>query len=93
MVSRQLPVFFEIRLYFDYSVIRAGLVWGKLSQNTQSLFVTRATSRTFGREQWELLEKRLLAWKSGLAGVLEVVANAKRVGGHAPAQQAQAASA
>ncbi|KAJ2917498.1 hypothetical protein MD484_g2913, partial [Candolleomyces efflorescens] len=74
-------------------VIRAGLVWGKLSQNTQSLFVTRATSRTFGREQWELLEKRLLAWKSGLAGVLEVVANAKRTAGHAPAQQTQAASA
>ncbi|KAF5333713.1 hypothetical protein D9611_002702 [Ephemerocybe angulata] len=69
-------------------VIRASLVWGKLSQNTQSLLVTRATARSFEREQWEVLEKRLLAWKAGLAGVLEVVANAKRMAGHAPAATA-----
>ncbi|TFK43819.1 hypothetical protein BDQ12DRAFT_643487 [Crucibulum laeve] len=67
-------------------VIRAGLLWGKLSQTTQSLHIIRATSRTFEREQWEVLEKRLVAWKSGLAGVLEVVANAKRLAGHTPAQ-------
>ncbi|KAF5393126.1 hypothetical protein D9757_001224 [Collybiopsis confluens] len=59
-------------------VIRAGLVSGKLSQTTHSLHVTRATARTFEREQWQALESRLLAWKSGLSGVLEVVANAKR---------------
>ncbi|KAF5321762.1 hypothetical protein D9619_000587 [Psilocybe cf. subviscida] len=62
-------------------VIRAGLVWGKLSQTTQSLHVSRATSRTFEREQWQALEKRLVAWKAGLAGILEVVAGAKRQGG------------
>ncbi|KAF8969390.1 hypothetical protein BDZ97DRAFT_240477 [Flammula alnicola] len=62
-------------------VIRAGLVWGKLSQTTQSLHVSRATSRSFEREQWQALEKRLVAWKSGLAGILEVVATAKRQGG------------
>ncbi|KAF5388187.1 hypothetical protein D9615_000692 [Tricholomella constricta] len=59
-------------------VIRAGLVWGKLSQTTHSLHVTRATARTFEKEQWEALEKRLQAWKSGLNGVLEVVVGAKR---------------
>ncbi|CAA7260135.1 unnamed protein product [Cyclocybe aegerita] len=66
-------------------VIRAGLVWGKLSQTTQSLHITRATSRTFEREQWQVLEKRLLAWKTGLANILDVVANAKRQGGQVAA--------
>ncbi|KAH6914777.1 PCI domain-containing protein [Coprinopsis sp. MPI-PUGE-AT-0042] len=70
-------------------VIRAGLVWGKLSQNTQNFHVTRAASRQFQREQWETLEKRLHAWKSGLSSVMEVIANAKRMAGHAP-QQPQA---
>ncbi|TFK25947.1 PCI domain-containing protein [Coprinopsis marcescibilis] len=68
-------------------VIRAGLVWGKLAQNTQTLLVTRATSRSFEREQWEILEKRLLSWKAGLADVLEVVSSSKRLAGvHAPGQ-------
>jgi translation initiation factor 3 subunit M len=58
-------------------VIREGLVSGKLSQTTQTLHITRATARTFEREQWEALEKRLVAWKTGLAGVLEVVAAAR----------------
>ncbi|KAF8897764.1 hypothetical protein BD779DRAFT_1608279 [Infundibulicybe gibba] len=52
-------------------VIRAGLLSGKLSQTTQSLHITRSTPRTFERAQWETLEKRLLAWKAGLAGVLD----------------------
>ncbi|KAJ7129261.1 PCI domain-containing protein [Mycena epipterygia] len=61
-------------------VIRAGLVSGKLSQTSQSLHITRSTARTFEREQWEALEKRLVAWKAGLAGVLEVVATARKQG-------------
>ena len=55
-------------------------MWGKLSQTTQSLYVTRATARTFEQEQWKALEKRLVAWKTGLAGILEVVASAKKQG-------------
>jgi hypothetical protein len=42
-------------------------VQGKLSQTTQSLQVTRSTSGTFEREQWQALEKRLVAsqaWKT-----------------------------
>lgn len=55
------------------------------------LNIIRSTARTFEREQWEALEKRLLAWKCGLNNVLEVVANARRQGGvHAPTQTAAA---
>ncbi|KAK7470302.1 hypothetical protein VKT23_001733 [Stygiomarasmius scandens] len=67
-------------------VIRAGLLSGKLSQTKQTLNIIRSTARTFEREQWEVLEKRLLAWKSGLSGVLEVIANARRQGGHVSSQ-------
>ncbi|TFK66562.1 hypothetical protein BDN72DRAFT_844179 [Pluteus cervinus] len=71
-------------------VIRAGLLVGKLSQTQQTLHIIRSTARTFEKEQWEVLEKRLLAWKAGLASVLEVVASARRAGGggvpHASAQ-------
>lgn len=35
----------------------------------------------FEREQWEILEKRLVAWKTGLVDVLEVVAAAKKKNG------------
>ncbi|KAL1741002.1 hypothetical protein HDZ31DRAFT_46364 [Schizophyllum fasciatum] len=73
-------------------VIRAGLVLGKLSQTTKTLHIVRATARAFEREQWEALEKRLVAWKAGLVGVMEVVANARRQGGAVPVQ-AQVAAA
>lgn len=63
------------------TVIRAGLVSGRLSQKTQTLHVTRATARSFERPQWELLEQRLHAWKASIASVLEVVAAAQRRGG------------
>ncbi|KAI0080812.1 PCI-domain-containing protein [Panus rudis PR-1116 ss-1] len=58
--------------------IRAGLISGKISQTAHTLHIVRATPRTFEREQWEALEKRLVAWKSGLAGILEVITAAKK---------------
>ncbi|KAG1811886.1 uncharacterized protein BJ212DRAFT_1483591 [Suillus subaureus] len=61
-------------------VIRTGLLSGKLSQTTQSLRIYRSSARTFEREQWEALEKRLVAWKAGLASVLEVVTSAQKRG-------------
>jgi len=67
-------------------VIRAGLVSGKLSQTTQSLYIIRATSRNFDQEQWRVLEQRLIAWKTGLASILDVVANAKKMGSQIAAQ-------
>ncbi|KAG9317807.1 hypothetical protein JVU11DRAFT_2030 [Chiua virens] len=63
-------------------VIRAGLVSGKLSQATQTLHVYKSSARKFEREQWEALEKRLLAWKAGLASVIEVVSHAQHRGGN-----------
>ena len=82
----------HILLYQPLPVIRAGLVLGKLSQTTKMLHIVRATARSFEREQWEALEKRLVAWKTGLVGVMEVIANARRQGGAVPVQ-AQAAAA
>lgn len=65
---------------WSIDVIRAGLVSGKLSQATQTLHVFRSSARKFEREQWEALEKRLLSWKTGLASIIEIVANAQRWG-------------
>jgi len=63
---------------FIFAVIRAGLLSGKLSQTTQLLHVTRSTSRVFEREQWEVLEQRLAAWRTGLGAVLDIVASAQQ---------------
>jgi len=59
-------------------VIRAGLVEGKLSQLTQTFLIHRVTYRTFGKEEWTEVGKRLEAWKENLRGVLEVVVQARR---------------
>jgi len=61
-------------------VIRAGLVSGKLSQSSRVFHITRSTSRVFEREQWVALEKRLVAWQTGLAAVLAVVTSARERG-------------
>ncbi|CAL1700390.1 unnamed protein product [Somion occarium] len=58
--------------------IRAGLITSKISQTTRTLHIIRATARAFERDQWEALEKRLVAWKTGLSSVLEVVVAAKK---------------
>lgn len=88
-IDGKLYFFLPLFRYHLYSqllaVIRAGLIWGKLSQTTQSLQVIRSTSRTFEREQWQALEKRLVAWKSGLENVLNVVASAKKYNSQAAA--------
>ena len=85
-------------------VLRAGLVSGKLSQTSQTFHIIRASARAFEREQWEALEKRLLAWKAGLAGVRDVIAAAQKRntqdtaastvnGVETPSQQPQATAA
>ncbi|KAJ8515805.1 hypothetical protein ONZ45_g6838 [Pleurotus djamor] len=63
-------------------VIRVGLVSGKLSQTSRTMHIIRSTARTFEKDQWQGLEKRLVAWKSGLTSILEVISNAKRQGGN-----------
>lgn len=67
-----------LSFFFSVTVIRTGLLSGKLSQTTQTLHVIRATSRTFEHAQWELLASRLTAWKAGLEGVLEIVESARK---------------
>ena len=62
------------------SVIRAGLASGKLSQSSRVFHITRSTSRAFEREQWATLEQRLVAWQTGLAAVLAIVASAREKG-------------
>ncbi|KAI0340745.1 PCI-domain-containing protein [Trametopsis cervina] len=66
-------------------VLRTGLVTGKLSQVTKTFHVVRASARAFERAQWETLEKRLVAWKTGLSGVRDVVASTKKRQAPAPA--------
>ncbi len=88
------PVIYPQLLRIDtpFPVIRAGLLWGKLSQTTQSLYVIRSSVRAFEKEQWEVLEKRVLAWKTGLQSVLDVVNSAKRMAGHVPQASATASA-
>ncbi|KAJ3911423.1 hypothetical protein F5877DRAFT_9775, partial [Lentinula edodes] len=62
------PLMLQLRL-----VIRTGLLSGKLSQTSQTLYITHSTARSFEREQWKALERYLLSLKLGLNGVLEVV--------------------
>lgn len=63
------------------SAIRAKVLSGKLSQPTETFFVTRATTTSYHpfnrKEQWESLEKKLVAWRTGLVNVLDVVAGAR----------------
>jgi len=61
--------------------IRAKVLSGKLSQPTQTFYVTRATTTSHHpfnqKAQWESLEKKLLAWRAGLVGVLDTVVAAR----------------
>jgi len=72
------------------NVIHSGLVTGKLSQSQRTFHVTRSSVRSFDVPEWQALEKRLLAWKSGLTSVLEVVAAAQQT---TPAKVAAPATA
>lgn len=80
-------------------VIRAGLVSGKLSQVKRSFRVYRSTYRTFEREQWQSLEKRLTQWQSSIETLFKTMENARTQVPHAlksgqqQAQQAQNAPA
>lgn len=55
-------------------VIRVGLVSGKLSQVNQSLRVYKSVYRSFGLDQWKLLEGRLSTWESSISSILDVIA-------------------
>jgi translation initiation factor 3 subunit M len=72
-------IFFGLTIKrFFHTAIRADLLTGKLAQPAQTLRVTRATARVFGPQEWALLVKRLAGWRTGIAGVLDIVAAARR---------------
>jgi translation initiation factor 3 subunit M len=58
-------------------VIRAGLVEGKLSQQTQTFLIHRSTYRVFGDNQWREVASRLDMWRNSLTGVLQVISQEK----------------
>ena len=58
-------------------VIRAGLVEGKLSQQTKTFLIHRSTYRVFGEKQWREVAQRLEVWRSSLVNVLNVVRQEK----------------
>lgn len=62
----------------DATVIRAGLVSGKLSQVKRSFRVYRSTHRSFEKPQWETLEKRLEQWKSSVQSLLTTIRSTYR---------------
>ncbi|SGZ09132.1 BQ5605_C030g10844 [Microbotryum silenes-dioicae] len=54
--------------------IRAGLISGRLQSSETKFWVTKATSpRSFGKDEWEVLEKRLGEWRGSLDSILESV--------------------
>lgn len=59
-------------------VIRAGLVEGKLSQQTQMFLIHRSTYRVFGDNQWREVSSRLDMWRNSLQGVLQVIQQEKQ---------------
>lgn len=59
-------------------VIRAGLVSGKLSQINQSLRVYKSAYRSFGQDQWKLLESRLSTWEKNIANILQTISDTKQ---------------
>jgi translation initiation factor 3 subunit M len=59
-------------------VIRAGLVEGRLSQQTQTFLIHRSTYRVFGDNQWREVASRLDMWRNSLVGVLQVIQQEKQ---------------
>ena len=74
-------------------VLRTGLVVGKLSQTNKTFHIIRASARAFEKAQWEALEKKLVAWKTGLAGVRDVILATKKKNAPPPVATAPAAAA
>ncbi|KAG8741352.1 hypothetical protein FRC10_002969 [Ceratobasidium sp. 414] len=59
--------------------IRHKLIGGKLSQATNSIHITRSSTRAFGTSQWQDLEAQLVQWKANLGEVAKVIAQARKI--------------
>ncbi len=73
-------------------MLRTGLVVGKLSQTNKTFHVIRGSARAFERAQWEALESRLVAWKTGLASVRDVISATRKKNAPPPVVAAAAAA-
>ncbi|EON66699.1 eukaryotic translation initiation factor 3 subunit M [Coniosporium apollinis CBS 100218] len=76
-ISKALQIPSEDVEMWVIDVIRAGLVEGKLSQQTQTFLIHRSTYRVFGENQWREVASRLDMWRTSLAGVLGVIRSEK----------------
>lgn len=71
-------VFTELLAFLFTTAIRAKLILGKMNQPLKNFVVIRANTREFSKENWEVLDKRLSAWKGAVLDVLQVVSAARR---------------
>ncbi|MCO5613725.1 hypothetical protein L7F22_068003 [Adiantum nelumboides] len=83
-IAKTLNVDLEEVEVWVIDVIRAGLVSGKLSQINQSLRVYKSVYRSFGTDQWRLLETRLSTWEKSIASILQTLAEARQSGHTVP---------
>ncbi|KAI0176387.1 hypothetical protein GGR52DRAFT_540761 [Hypoxylon sp. FL1284] len=58
-------------------VIRAGLVEGRLSQQTQVFKVHRTDVRVFGEKQWREIGDRLGSWRGTLRGIQDILVKSR----------------
>lgn len=69
---RQLPFsrspVYRLTLALTFAAIRASLLQGRLSQPTQTVYITRVspTSSSFTADQWKTVQARLEDWKGAI---------------------------
>lgn len=54
-----------------------GLLDAKCSQETQTITISRSTTREFGPAQWQALQTKLNTWRSNIDGVLQRLRSAR----------------
>lgn len=55
------------------SAVTTGKLEAKIDQETEEVVVQRANPRTFQKKDWELMQKKLAAWKNGVGRVLSTI--------------------
>lgn len=71
------------------SLLNARLNQPEQTVRVQSVSAAAASSRRFGAEQWQTLERRLQEWKSAVEGAREVVKQAEEIATQQQQQQQQ----
>lgn len=76
-ISERLQIPLEQVELWTIDVIRAGLVEGRLSQQTKVFKVHRTTYRVFGEKQWREIGDRLDTWKVHVKNIQDILAKGK----------------